>query len=146
MTTTRVTHATPAGTYAHVAQRDWEDDYAMSFDGVDTNVCSDIAEQLVESEPGKNFKVILGGGRTYFLPRTVNDVESGTGRRRDGKNLVDQWKTNRPTGTYVTNRNELLNLNATAAESILGNSTTFLPGANKSFLKFLHFEFRSLQS
>jgi len=132
VTTTRVTHATPAGTYAHVAQRDWEDDYAMSFDGIDTNVCSDIAEQLVESEPGKNFKVILGGGRTYFLPRTVNDVESGTGRRRDGKNLVDQWKTNRPTGTYVTNRDELLNLNTTATESILG---LFSPSHLEYFLE-----------
>jgi hypothetical protein len=57
VTTTRVTHATPAGTYAHVANRDWEDDYAQSFDGVDSATCDDIAEQLVLSNPGKNFKV-----------------------------------------------------------------------------------------
>jgi alkaline phosphatase len=95
----------------------------MSFDGVDSSVCSDIAEQLIESElQGKNFKVILGGGRTYFLPNTVNDVESGRGRRLDGKNLVNQWQTNRPTGNYVTNRNELLSLNLNVTESILGES------------------------
>lgn len=57
VTTTKVTHATPAGTYAHVANRDWEDDYAQSFDGVDTTTCDDIAEQLVLNDPGKNFKV-----------------------------------------------------------------------------------------
>jgi alkaline phosphatase len=58
VTTTRVTHATPAGAYAHSANRDWEDDYAQSFDGVDSNTCDDIAEQLVLSSPGKNLKVM----------------------------------------------------------------------------------------
>lgn len=117
MTTTRITHATPAGTYAHVANRDWEDDYAQSFDGVDSTICDDIAEQLVLSSPGKNFKVmrlflihwneadfhrllcvicvrkvILGGGRAYFTPRTMTDVETGAaGRRRDGQDLIGQW-------------------------------------------------------
>jgi len=34
VTTTRVTHATPAGTYAHVANRDWEGYYLnLAFDG-----------------------------------------------------------------------------------------------------------------
>lgn len=59
VTTTRVTHATPAGTYAHVANRDWEDDQAQSLDGVDSSTCDDIAEQLVNNSPGKNFKVGL---------------------------------------------------------------------------------------
>jgi len=120
VTTTRVTHATPAGTFAHTSNRDWEDDYAMSFDGVDPVVCSDIAEQLVESTPGKNFKVIMGGARTYFLPNTVNDVETGRGRRRDGKNLVDQWQAANPTGSYVTSVQQLLALNLTRTEKILG--------------------------
>lgn len=57
MTTTKVTHATPSGTYAHVANRDWEDDKAQSADGVDSTTCDDIAEQLVRNNPGKNFKV-----------------------------------------------------------------------------------------
>jgi alkaline phosphatase len=63
VTTTRVTHATPAGAYAHSANRYWEDDYAQSFDGVDSNTyCDDIAEQLVLNSPGKNLKVM----KTYF--------------------------------------------------------------------------------
>ena len=57
VTTTRVTHATPAGAYAHSANRDWEDDYAQSFDGVDSNSCDDIAEQLFLNSPGNNLKV-----------------------------------------------------------------------------------------
>lgn len=56
MTTTRVTHATPAGSYAHAANRDWEDDLAVALDGADPDTCDDIAEQLVLSDPGRNFK------------------------------------------------------------------------------------------
>ena len=59
MTTTRITHATPAGTYAHVANRDWEDDKAQFDDNVvvDSATCDDVAEQLIRNDPGKNFKV-----------------------------------------------------------------------------------------
>lgn len=59
VTTTRITHATPAGTYAHVANRDWEDDRAQSLDNVDSSTCDDVAEQLVRNSPGNNFKVCL---------------------------------------------------------------------------------------
>ncbi|TOF85906.1 alkaline phosphatase, partial [Vibrio parahaemolyticus] len=55
VTSTRVTHATPAGTYAHVADRDWECDGAISAE--DEELCpavKDIATQLVEEEPGKS--------------------------------------------------------------------------------------------
>ncbi|KAK4012991.1 hypothetical protein OUZ56_025238 [Daphnia magna] len=121
VTTTKVTHATPAGTYAHVANRDWEDDYAQSFDGVDTTTCDDIAEQLVLNDPGKNFKVILGGGRSYFMPNTMPDIETKeNGRRRDGKNLIDEWKKAHPTGKYVTSRDELLNLTVSGTDAVLG--------------------------
>ena len=58
MTTTKVTHATPAGTYAHAANRDWEDDKAQLIDGADSATCDDIAEQLVRNSPGQNFKVL----------------------------------------------------------------------------------------
>lgn len=57
MTTTRVTHATPAASYAHAANRAWEYDEAVSKDGADASTCDDIAEQLVLNSPGKDFKV-----------------------------------------------------------------------------------------
>lgn len=54
MTTTRVTHATPAATYAHSAHRDWECDSELRQLGIG---CKDIADQLVTENPGRNIKV-----------------------------------------------------------------------------------------
>jgi len=60
VTTTRVTHASPAGGYAHIAHRDWETDKDMiKLSGDKTNLteCEDIARQLITKDPGRNFKV-----------------------------------------------------------------------------------------
>lgn len=57
MTTTRVTHASPAGLYAHVAERGWEDDVSVWRDGKNSSYCPDIAQQLIYDEPGKDFNV-----------------------------------------------------------------------------------------
>lgn len=63
----------------------------------------------------------MGGGRSYFMPQSLQDPETGAnGRRRDGKDLVSQWKTNHSTGAYVTTRDELLNLDVAAIDSLLG--------------------------
>lgn len=48
VTTTRVTHATPAGTYANTAERNWEGDSDMTHV---TGGCKDIALQLIEENP-----------------------------------------------------------------------------------------------
>lgn len=58
MTSTRVTHATPASTYAHVANRDWECDGSITSE--DMEKCpelKDIARQLVEEDPGFSLNV-----------------------------------------------------------------------------------------
>lgn len=49
VTTTRVTHATPAGCYAHVPDRDWEafDGRTFTKEHQDAG-CKDIAAQLVD--------------------------------------------------------------------------------------------------
>lgn len=52
MTTTRLTHATPAAAYAKSAHRNWEND-AVTPEG-----CVDIAHQLVHSDIGKNIQVL----------------------------------------------------------------------------------------
>lgn len=59
VTTTRITHASPAGHYAHTADRDWESDYMMTTEKhkADPSTCQDIARQLVENSPGKDCKV-----------------------------------------------------------------------------------------
>ncbi|XP_045500789.1 membrane-bound alkaline phosphatase-like [Colias croceus] len=59
VTTTRVTHASPAGAYAHVANRDWESDVDVLNDSHDPGSCPDIAYQLIHSYPGNEFKVQL---------------------------------------------------------------------------------------
>jgi alkaline phosphatase len=57
VTTTRITHASPAGAYAHVANRDWENDAAVKNSGQDADKCNDIAEQLINSLPGRDINV-----------------------------------------------------------------------------------------
>lgn len=58
VTTTRVTHASPGGAYAHTANRNWEDDTDMAKDpDMVGSGCKDIARQLVEDAPGKDFRV-----------------------------------------------------------------------------------------
>jgi alkaline phosphatase len=57
VTTTRITHASPAGAYAQTANRDWENDAQVQNSGQDPNKCDDIAKQLITSLPGRNIKV-----------------------------------------------------------------------------------------
>ncbi|MBB5019113.1 alkaline phosphatase [Chitinivorax tropicus] len=77
VTTTRVTHATPAATYAHACHRDAE---------------ADIAAQLVPGGQGFNSKlgdgvdIVLGGGKQYFVP-----AEAG-GKRQDKRDLTAELK------------------------------------------------------
>ncbi len=94
VSTARITHATPAATYAHVPNRDWEDDKAMADrGGTPGGDCKDIADQLVSWPYGDGFEVALGGGRSYFLPDSAADPEDTDkkGHRTDGRNLVEAW-------------------------------------------------------
>ncbi|WP_226644249.1 alkaline phosphatase [Microbulbifer variabilis] len=84
ISTARITHATPAATYAKVPERDWE--YSAP-DG-----CRDIATQLVELQAGDGIDVVMGGGRRNFLPADFTDGEGKGGKRSDGRNLVEEWK------------------------------------------------------
>ncbi|KAI1285239.1 Alkaline phosphatase, tissue-nonspecific isozyme [Halotydeus destructor] len=77
ITNTRVTHATPSAIYAHMPSRSWETEAPSG--------CKDTASQLVQELPGRDIRLILGGGAERFLP-----VEEG-GVRNDSKNLLNQW-------------------------------------------------------
>ena len=48
VTTSRITHATPASAYAHVGDRGWEGDAEMKHV---PGGCKDIALQLIEDNP-----------------------------------------------------------------------------------------------
>jgi alkaline phosphatase len=89
VTTARITHATPAAAYAHSAYRDWECDTDLPKE-LDP-ACKDIARQLIEDEPGRSLRVILGGGRRNFLLNTFVDTQSNQNGRRKDANLIEKW-------------------------------------------------------
>lgn len=91
ITTTRVTHASPAGCYAHTANREWENDAEVVRSGCDPKKIDDIAKQLMEGDVGSKLKVILGGGRREFRGKKHPDEVKGYGKRLDGRNMIDEW-------------------------------------------------------
>jgi alkaline phosphatase len=103
VTTARVTHATPAATYGHLPERDWEDDSRLT-PAARAQGCIDFARQLVEFPVGDGIDVVLGGGRRGFMPTRQSDPEypRTSGRRNDGRDLVAEWRR-RTGGTYVWN-------------------------------------------
>ena len=104
VTTTRITHATPAATFTHSPDRNWENDAEM-LSVTNAVECADIARQLIETPYGQGPDVLMGGGRGSFLPATERDPEYDdmTGLRLDGRDLIAEWKRRRPDGAYVWN-------------------------------------------
>lgn len=111
VTTAKVTHATPAGSYAHAPNRNWEDSASMPAEAKAAG-CTDIAQQLLDTPHGDGPDVILGGGRAHFLPNTEMDPEYSdkSGKRDDGRNLIEQWLQAKPGREYVWNRSDFLAL------------------------------------
>jgi len=116
ISTARITHATPAATYAKSAERNWEDISDMPAAAIDGG-CKDIAAQLVafegtlktrypEAEEINGIEVVMGGGRRHFLPNDADynspDARSAIeGDRTDGRDLTAEWKIANPDGVYV---------------------------------------------
>ena len=80
VTTTRVTHATPAATYSHVCHRDGENtivaQLAVGGTGYNTALGADGVD------------VVLGGGWQHFLPKGAAAGSS----RSDARDLVAEMK------------------------------------------------------
>jgi len=120
VTTARLTHATPAATYAHVPNRDWENDADLPAQARGEG-CTDIAQQLLASSRfGRGPTVALGGGRREFTTVAQRDPEydDKVGQRLDGRDLVAEWKRSHVGGAYVWNRSQLLE--ASDAPALLG--------------------------
>ncbi|XP_062131369.1 membrane-bound alkaline phosphatase [Drosophila sulfurigaster albostrigata] len=124
VTTARVTHASPAGVYAHTADRNWENDMEVVEGGCNPEETIDIARQLVEWEVGKNLKVILGGGKKNFLNNTVRDEAGQRGYRLDGRNLINEWlaekQSRNVSANYVWSRKGLQQLDLDKTDYLLG--------------------------
>lgn len=110
VTTARVTHATPGACYAHTPERNWECDAKLPAG----SPVADIAAQLIDM-PARwkslgypqvdGPEVVMGGGRANFFPEGEIERNSSSegdwGRRKDGRNLVKEWKESRDGGRYV---------------------------------------------
>ena len=105
VSTTRVGHATPATTYAHICNR---------------NAYNSIAEQSVPGHANYNPKlldgvdVLLGGGQRNYLPKSLNP----SSKRSDDVNLVAMMQTKGY--TYVSSGSELAAVDAAQTGKLLG--------------------------
>ncbi|MBM7072336.1 alkaline phosphatase [Shewanella sp. 202IG2-18] len=134
ISTARITHATPAATYAKSADRNWEDVSDMSEDAV-AGGCEDIASQLINFEenlearyPGvdvNGIEVAFGGGRRHFLPKdaAANSADAKSeieGDRTDERNLVTEWQEAYPQGRYVMDQAGFDAINPETDSQVLG--------------------------
>ncbi|WP_028772634.1 alkaline phosphatase [Shewanella waksmanii] len=119
VSTARVTHATPAATYAHAPERNWENDSDLPEEAV-SNGCTDIASQLLAYDHGSGINVVLGGGRRNFIPNTMTDPEGSTGRRSDGRDLTAEWTAKYVNSAYTQDRDQLLAVDASTTDHLLG--------------------------
>lgn len=121
VTTTTVTHATPAAAYAHTPERNWESDADLSEAAADAG-CKDIAQQLIDFDYGNGIEVILGGGRKNFLPESAEQSISGSdkGVRKDGRDLIAEWLADHKKSVYVSNHGELAALDIKKSKHVLG--------------------------
>lgn len=127
VTSTRVTHATPSATYAHVTDRDWECDGNIPEECKE--VVKDIARQLVEDEPGASINVVMGGGYQYMVANatgTDNDpIDEDWGcLREDDRNLVQDWIDKKTQAglrhKFVRTKSELNQVSGSDVDYLLG--------------------------
>jgi alkaline phosphatase len=118
ISTARITHATPASTYAHVSERDWESDNDLP---AGTTV-KGIARQLIEFPLGDGIEVVLGGGRANFLSKSQPDPEyaNQTGNRKDGRDLTDEWAKRFKNAAYVWNQSQFNAIDVNKTAHLLG--------------------------
>jgi alkaline phosphatase len=122
VTTTRITHATPAAMFAHTPMRDWEAhdrDYPAEQR---KSGCRDIADQLVRFG---GIDVALGGGLARFRPGSAG------GSRDDGRDLIAEWQAANPSGRFVEAAPALRALDPRTPGPVLGLF-------NASHLEFNH--------
>jgi alkaline phosphatase len=117
VSTARITHATPAATYAHTANRDWEAD----SDRPAGATVPDIAAQLVDFNVSGGIDVALGGGRARFMPSTTTDPEYGSaGKRKDGRDLTAEWVSKHSKANYVWNKAQFDAIDPNKTDHLLG--------------------------
>lgn len=144
ITTTRITHATPATFGSHIWFRDLEDYIAAQYISTTQQEYEDIFNNsaikpynegrdwiLPEPKKGVEIDVLLGGGARHFLPKGYSDpyldskgnpimdkngkAVAQAGRRVDNVNLVEVAKQRGY--SYVNSRDALMNLDLSKFKS-----------------------------
>ena len=125
VSTTRLTHATPAATYAHSPTRRYEADTRLP-EGSD---CVDVARQLVTVDAGDGLEVALGGGWRSFLPEgkappgrampAEQDPVDWQGRRVGAEDLTATWAA-QPGAAVVWDKHALEGVQPGATRHLLG--------------------------
>ena len=113
VTTTRITHATPAAVYGHAKSRGWEVDSYINKEGL-AKGCVDLATQLVNYGGQNGLEIALGGGLVNFIPKSKG------GKRKDGVDLTEAWAEKSNNNIVVSNKTELENLDPKAKQNVLG--------------------------
>jgi alkaline phosphatase len=124
VTTTSITDATPAANYAHTPSRNWQ--YAGQLPP--TATLADIAMQLVmRQKAGDGLEVVLGGGRDVMTDTATADPEypARMGKRKDGRNLINEWVAAQSGSQFVWKRDDLLAVDPKRTRHLLG---LFEPG------------------
>jgi alkaline phosphatase len=117
VTTTRITHATPAAAYAHSTERNWESDADMP-EKAKSQGCKDIAQQLVLYASQTGLDVVMGGGLSKFLPKPGS--AGAKGARKDGRNLITEWQKAEPKRRFIRTGSELVKLDLNAGQPVTG--------------------------
>lgn len=136
VSTARITHATPAATYAKSPERGWESDGDFD-DNEAAQGCVDIAQQLIDfpKTMAQRFNngqahpnigaidVIFGGGRRAFYGDNPDDISQlsrngKAGKRKDNRNLINQWQ--QQGGLYIDDRTGLTQLPSQLEQPVLG--------------------------
>ncbi|NMV40903.1 alkaline phosphatase [Ralstonia insidiosa] len=104
VTTTRVTHATPAATYSHICHRDGENQIAAQ--GTPTNALYNAALK-------DGLDVLLGGGRRHYLPQGT----AGS-KRTDTTDLIGQFTA--ANYKYVSTGTQLAAVDPASTTKLLG--------------------------
>ena len=85
----------------------------------------DIARQLVETDPGRNANVVLGGGYVMFKTKnyTSDKLDEWTCQRSDGRDLIQDWLDYKAgSGIFVSNKDELKMAVQNKAKNVFGKA------------------------
>ena len=136
VSTARITHATPAATFANSPDRNWESSRNLPAEAKALG-CTDIASQLVDFKTRLQNKVnsgnpvsvidgidvAFGGGRSGFYstdPASLSGFAetANKGNRDDERNLIQEWV--QQGGRYVMDQAGLNSLDSNSGANVLG--------------------------